>query len=86
MKAGDKKSFNLTFPANYQAKDLAGKEVTFDVECVAVEKANIPAIDDEFAKKLGMDGVDAMKAEVRKNLEREVKVRVSNRHPWRSDE
>lgn len=79
MKAGDKKSFNLTFPANYQAKDLAGKEVTFDVECVAVEKANIPAIDDEFAKKLGMDGVDAMKAEVRKNLEREVKVRVSNR-------
>lgn len=79
LAAGDKKSFDLTFPENYAAKDLSGKQVTFEVECTEVEKAVIPALDDEFAKKLNLESAEKMNAEVRKNLQREVKTRLSNR-------
>ncbi len=79
LAAGDKKSFDLTFPENYPAKELCGKQVTFEVECTEVEKAVIPALDDEFAKSLKLESADKMKAEVRKNLEREVKTRLRNR-------
>ncbi len=79
LAAGDKTSFDLTFPEDYAAKDLAGKQVTFEVECTEVEKGTIPALDDEFAKQLELESADKMKAEVRKNLEREVKNRLSNR-------
>ena len=76
---GEKKSFDLTFPEDYPAKDLCGKQVTFEIECTLVEKGIVPALDDEFAKKLNLENVDKMKAEVRKNLEREVNLRVGNR-------
>ena len=79
MAAGEKKSFDLTFPENYPAKDLCGKKVTFEIECTQVEKAIIPELNDEFAKKLNLESADKMKAEVRKNLEREVRARLKNR-------
>ena len=76
MKAGDKKSFNLTFPENYGNAELAGKEVVFEVECTNVEKPIYPAIDEAFLKTLGLDSVEALNTEVRGNLEREVKARL----------
>lgn len=77
LAAGETKTFNLTFPADYGAKDLAGQEVQFEVEVTKVEKAVYPAIDDEFAKSLGLEGVEKMKSEVMTNLNREVKARIS---------
>jgi len=78
VKAGDKKVFDVNFPADYQAAELAGKTVQFEVTVKKVESARLPEIDADFAKQLGVaDGdVDKMRVEVRSNLEREVKKRL----------
>ena len=77
-KAGDSKGFDLTFPAEYPAKDLAGKVAHFEVQVKDVQAPVLPPVDAEFAKALGVeDGdVEKLKAEVKSNLEREVKRRV----------
>ena len=77
-KAGDSKGFDLTFPAEYPAKDLAGKVAHFEVQVKDVQAPVLPLVDGEFAKALGVeDGdVEKLKAEVKSNLEREVKRRV----------
>ncbi len=79
MTAGEKKSFDLTFPKDYGNAELADKQVVFEVECVKVEKPIYPTIDEEFAKSLGLESVEAMNNEVRRNLEREVKARLLQR-------
>lgn len=77
MKTGEKKTFEMTFPADY-VEHLAGKTVEFDVEVTKVEVAKLPEIDDEFAKKLGIaDGVAKMREEIAANLKREVKARIT---------
>lgn len=77
MKVGEKKTFPLTFPEDYGVEPLNGKEVAFDVELLKVEEAELPELDDEFAKSLGVEGgVEAMRAEIRENLEREVQARL----------
>ena len=82
MKAGETKSFDLTFPENYHGKDVAGKQVVFTVTVHGVEAPRLPDVDAEFAKALGIaDGdVNKFKAEVRANLEREVARRVKVRN------
>ncbi len=76
MKTGEKKTFEMTFPADY-VEHLAGKTVEFDVELTKVEVANLPAIDDEFAKMLGIEeGVEKMREEIAANLKREVNARI----------
>ena len=81
MKAGERKTFSLTFPADYRATHLAGKTAQFEVAVQQVEQAVLPAVDAEFAKALGVADGDlaAMRAEVRANLEREVKSRLQGR-------
>ncbi|AOF80566.1 trigger factor [Methyloversatilis sp. RAC08] len=81
MAQGESKSFPLTFPDDYQAKDLAGKTVQFEVTLKAVEAPQLPAIDEEFARSLGVPSGDVslLKADVRTNLEREVKKRLHAR-------
>ncbi|MHB1215858.1 MAG: trigger factor [Thiobacillus sp.] len=81
LKAGDSKGFDLTFPADYVAKDLAGKAAHFDVQVKDVQAPVLPPVDAEFAKALGVeDGdVEKLKAEVKSNLEREVKRRVQTK-------
>ncbi len=78
---GDIRKFDVTFPEDYQAKDLAGSTVQFEMTVKKVEAPQLPAIDAEFAKGLGIpDGdLDKMKAEVKSNLEREVKKRLQSR-------
>lgn len=80
-KAGDSKSFEMTFPVDYFAKDLAGQAVTFEVTVKQVLAAVLPAVDGELAKTLGIaDGdVSKMKAEIETNLRREVKKRIDAR-------
>jgi len=78
VKTGDKKSFDVSFPADYQAPDLAGVTVQFEMNVKKVEAPRLPEIDSDFAKQLGVaDGdIDKMRVEVRSNLEREVKKRL----------
>jgi trigger factor len=81
LKAGDSKGFDLTFPADYAAKELAGKAAHFEVQVKDVQAPVLPPVDAEFAKALGVaDGnVETLKAEVKDNLEREVKRRVQTK-------
>jgi len=81
LKAGETKSFELTFPADYHAKDLAGKTVTFEVKVLEVSAPHLPELNAEFAIALGIvDGdLDKMRAEIKLNLQREAKKRVQAR-------
>ncbi len=82
MKAGETKSFDMTFPENYHGKDVAGKQVTFTITMHQVEAPRLPEVDAEFARALGVaDGdVAKLKSGVRADLEREVKRRVKVRN------
>ena len=82
MKAGESKTFPLQFPADYQGKDVAGKEADFLVTLKKVETQHLPEVNEAFAKSLGIaDGsIEGLRADIRKNLEREVKFRVLARN------
>ncbi|MBS1171487.1 MAG: tig [Proteobacteria bacterium] len=81
MTAGDSKDFDLTFPQDYHAQELAGRTASFHVAVKRVEAPQLPALDADFARALGVaDGnLDKMRSEVKTNLEREVKKRVGAR-------
>ena len=82
MKVGDNKTFPLQFPEDYHGKDVAGKEADFLVTMKKIEAQHLPELDEPFVKSLGIaDGSnDGLRADVRKNLEREVKFRVLARN------
>lgn len=69
VKAGDEKVVTVTFPEDYQADTLAGKEATFDVTVKEVRAPGEATIDDDMAKNLGLDDLDALKARVRESIE-----------------
>ena len=79
MSGDESKTFDLTFPADYQ-EDLAGKTVQFSVTVKVVNAPKLPPVDAEFAKSLGVpDGdVATMRAEIKANLERELKKRIQS--------
>jgi trigger factor len=81
MKAGETKVFPLSFPADYQGKEVAGKTAEFTITIKEVAEAVLPAVDAEFAKSLGQSegDVEKLKADIRKNVEREAKVRLLDR-------
>ncbi|TAH40853.1 MAG: trigger factor [Betaproteobacteria bacterium] len=78
LKAGDTKTFDMTFPEDYHAKNLAGQAVQFEITVKAVEAPVLPEVNSDFAKALGVaDGdVGKLREEVKTNLEREVKRRI----------
>lgn len=82
MKVGESKTFPLDFPADYHGKDVAGKQADFLVTVNKVEAANLPEVDDALAKALGIEEgtVEALRADIKKNLEREVKFRTLSRN------
>ena len=79
--AGDARSFDLTFPADYHAKDLAGQPVRFDVTVHEVQQPVLPELDETFARSLGIESGDVtqMRSEIQGNLEREAKKRIQAR-------
>ncbi len=79
--AGAAKTFEIRFPEDYHGKELAGKTATFDIKLKQVGEPRLPPLDADFARTLGVgDGdLDTMRREVRENLEREVKRRISAR-------
>jgi trigger factor len=82
MKTGESKTFPLAFPEDYHGKDVAGKTADFLVTLKKVEAANLPEVNEALAKSLGIaDGtVDGLRADIKKNLEREVKFRLQARN------
>jgi len=82
MKAGETKSFDMTFPADYHGKDVAGKQVTFTIKLHKVEVPILPEIDSEFAKAVGIEDGDVgnLESEIRANLQREVARRLKVRN------
>ena len=82
MKSGESRTFPLAFPADYHGKDVAGKQADFMVTVKKIEAAHLPAVDEALAKSLGIADatVEGLRADIRKNLEREVKFRVLARN------
>ncbi|MFZ6863112.1 trigger factor [Undibacterium sp. Ji67W] len=78
LKAGESKTFPLSFPEDYHGKDVAGKTAEFTITLTKLEWAHLPEVDAEFAKMLGVEDGDLvkMRADIKENLEREVKGRV----------
>ena len=72
-KAGDKRTVNVDFPADFVTKELAGKKGVFEVEVVEVKEKVPPAIDDAFAKKYDAENLEKLRAGVRRDLENELK-------------
>ena len=81
LKAGENRTFDLTFPADYQVTELAGKQVSFDVTLKRVEAPQLPEVDAAFARSLGIEDGDVakMRAEIRANLESEIRKRIKAR-------
>ncbi|WP_068807865.1 trigger factor [Thauera phenolivorans] len=81
LKAGETKTFDMTFPEDYHAQQLAGQAVQFEITVKKVEAPMLPEVNADFAKALGVaDGdVAKLREEVKTNLEREVKRRIQAR-------
>jgi trigger factor len=81
MSAGESKTFPVKFPDDYHGKDVAGKLASFELKVHKVEEPKLPELDAEFAKSLGVaDGdLDRMRAEIKQNVEREVKKRIETK-------
>jgi trigger factor len=71
VKEGDEKTITVTFPADYPADNLKGKDATFDITVKAVKVAGETKADDAFAKSLGLEGLDQLKGLLRGQLEQE---------------
>ena len=67
-KVGEEKTIEVTFPEEYQAKHLAGKAATFDVTVKAIKAEVESKIDDEFAKRIGLESLDQLKELLKSNL------------------
>ncbi|PZQ73757.1 MAG: trigger factor [Variovorax paradoxus] len=82
MKAGDSRTFPLAFPADYHGKDVAGKQADFMVTVKKIEASHLPEVNEQLAKSLGIADatVEGLRADIRKNLEREVKFRLLARN------
>jgi trigger factor len=82
MKSGQSKTFPVAFPADYHGQDVAGKEADFLVTMKKIEAQHLPEVNQAFVKTLGLKEhtVEALRADVKKNLEREVRNRVLMRN------
>ena len=82
MKAGETKSFEMTFPEDYHGKDVAGKKVTFTITLHSVEAPRLPELDAEFVKGLGVASGDLsqLKDEIKKNMQFEAERRIKVRN------
>ena len=82
MKSGESKTFPMAFPADYHGKDVAGKTADFLVTVKKIEASHLPEVNEALAKGLGIPDatVEGLRADIRKNLEREVKFRLLARN------
>ncbi len=80
IKTGEEREIKVTFPDDYQAEELAGKTAIFKVKANQVKGQKLPALDSEFVKQFGIESgnIEDLKAEVRKNMERELAQTLKN--------
>lgn len=80
MKAGEEKTITVTFPEDYQAENLKGKEAQFKITVKEVKEPKLPELNEEFFELFGVTegGLDKLKTDVRKNMEREIKNAARN--------
>jgi trigger factor len=81
LKAGDEKGFDIQFPKDYHAQDLAGKLVHFDVKIHGVAEGKLPDLDEEFFKSYGVKegGMEAFRAEIKATMQRELDQAIKER-------
>jgi len=79
---GDDKTIDVSFPDDYRVSDLAGKDAQFKVTVQGVKESSLPVVDEEFAKGFGIEdgSVDGLRADIKKNMERELKQALENRN------
>lgn len=79
-KAGDERTLEVTFPQDYRAEHLAGKDAVFEVKVQRVAEPQLPEIDEEFVKAFGVEEgtVEALRADVAKNMRHELKQRLNS--------
>lgn len=80
-KAGEERNVKVTFPEDYQSKDVAGKEAEFDISVNKVSEQNLPELNDALAESFGITegGIEKLRAEVRANMERELAEKVNEK-------
>ena len=71
MSPGEAKTISVSFPAEYSAAELAGKDATFDITAKALKRQVLPVVDDELAKKFGFEALDELKDLIRGQIQRE---------------
>ena len=72
MNVNDEKDINVTFPKEYQAKELAGKDATFKIKLHEIKEKNLPKLDDEFAKDVSeFDTLKELKEDIKKRLDKQ---------------
>ena len=78
VRADQRKTAKVKFPRDYPVADLAGRKAVFEISVRRVEEKRIPEVDEEFLETMGIKegGVDALRAELRLNMERELKERM----------
>ncbi|MEJ2646644.1 MAG: trigger factor [Gammaproteobacteria bacterium] len=78
VKPGEQRTIDVTFPDDYNVADLAGKTAQFDIKVHSVSEPKLPDLDEEFARAFGVTegGVDKLREEVRRNMERELEQAV----------
>ena len=77
MSKGEEKSFVIAYPADYEIKELAGKEYSFEVTVKEVKERKLPEVDDELAKSLGSEDLASLKEEIAKNLKARTEARAN---------
>lgn len=77
---GESRTIKVSFPEDYRATHLAGKDAQFEITVHAVKESELPVVDEEFAKAFGVEegGIDALRADIRKNMERELSQSLDN--------
>ena len=78
MKKGEERTIDVSFPEDYHAKELAGKPSKFQINLHEVKEESLPAIDDEFAKKVGFDDLAKLKDAVRGQLSKDMDGTIRN--------
>ena len=76
-KAGDQRTVNVDFPADFVTPELAGKKGAYEVEVVEVKEKMVPALDDAFAKTYGAENIGALREGVRRDLQNELNTKQS---------
>ncbi len=79
MREGEEKEFEITYPEDFQMKNLAGERIKFRVKLKDILEKKLPVVDDEFAKDIGEENLEELKKKIRRDLEKEVAQQIEEK-------